>query len=48
MDKNASAQKTANTDIVDADYKVASEKCNAFASDAKTKCMTDAKAKYGK
>lgn len=46
-DKNASAQKTATDDIREAQYKTAAEKCNAFASDAKSKCIADAKAKYG-
>ena len=46
-DKNASAQKTATADIREAQYKTAAEKCDAFASDVKTKCIADAKAKYG-
>jgi hypothetical protein len=46
-DKNASAQKSATSDIREAQYKTAAEKCNAFASDAKTKCITDAKTQYG-
>jgi hypothetical protein len=48
MDKNASAQKSANTDIMDAEYKTATEKCNAFSGDVKAKCVTEAKAKFGK
>ena len=32
----------------DADYKVAAEKCDALAGDAKSACMTSAKTKYGK
>ena len=32
----------------DADYKVAAEKCDAMAGDAKTSCMSMAKAKFGK
>jgi hypothetical protein len=33
---------------VDADYKVAAEKCDAMSGDAKTACMNAAKAKFGK
>ena len=32
----------------DADYKVAAEKCEAMAGDAKASCMTAAKTKFGK
>jgi len=32
----------------DADYKVAAEKCEALAGDAKASCVTAAKAKFGK
>jgi hypothetical protein len=32
----------------DADFKVATEKCDAMAGDAKAKCITAAKAQYGK
>ena len=46
-DKNASAQKTATADIREAQYKTAAEKCDAFASDVKTKCVADARTKYG-
>lgn len=47
-DKAADARKEAATDKRDADYAVAKEKCDAFAGDAKARCMTDAKARYGK
>ena len=33
---------------LDADYKVAAEKCDALAGDAKSSCMAQAKTKYGK
>jgi hypothetical protein len=33
---------------LDVDYKVAAEKCDALAGDAKSSCMTQAKTKYGK
>jgi len=46
-DKNASAQKTASNDVRDADYKTAAEKCDTFAGDTKTKCIADAKVKFG-
>jgi hypothetical protein len=42
------ARKDAATDKNDADYKVAIEKCDAFASDAKTSCVTAAKTRFGK
>ena len=48
MDKNASAQKSADSDIRDADYKTAAEKCDAFAGDVKAKCVTEAKTRFGK
>jgi len=42
------ARKDAAQDVRDADYKVAAEKCDALAGDAKTACIDAAKAKYGK
>ncbi len=38
----------AAADKRDADYAVAKEKCDAFSSDAKDRCMADEKARYGK
>ena len=35
-------------DKMDADYKVAIEKCDSLASEAKTSCVNSAKAKFGK
>jgi hypothetical protein len=46
-DKNASARKDATSDIREAQYKTAAEKCNAFAADAKSKCIAEAKTTYG-
>jgi len=46
--KTSDARKDAATDKRDADYAVAKEKCDAFAGDAKSSCMSDAKARYGK
>ena len=42
------AKKDATEDKRDADYKVAVEKCDALAGDAKTSCVAAAKAKFGK
>ena len=42
------AKKEAVEEVREADYKVAAEKCDALAGDAKSGCMTAAKAKYGK
>jgi hypothetical protein len=42
------AQLDAREDIIEADYKVAKEKCDSLAGDAKTVCLADAKAAYAK
>jgi hypothetical protein len=42
------ARADATASVMDADYKVAAEKCDALAGDARARCMTAAKAKYGK
>lgn len=42
------ARSNAAADILDADYKVAVEKCDAMAGDAKSACLTAAKASFGK
>lgn len=44
----AEAKTDAVQDKRDADYKVAAEKCDGLAGDAKTACMADAKARFGK
>jgi len=44
----AEARKDASEDKRDADYKVAAEKCDALAGDAKSTCMGQAKARFGK
>jgi len=46
--KQADAAKEANADKRNADYKVAIEKCDAFAGAAKDSCVTNAKAQFGK
>ena len=46
--KGTEARMDANKDKRDADYKVATEKCDALAGDPKTACMADAKARFGK
>jgi hypothetical protein len=42
------ARKDAAADKLDADYKVAIEKCDALAGDAKNSCVAAAKTKFGK
>jgi hypothetical protein len=42
------ARKDAAADKLDADYKVAIEKCDALAGDAKNSCVTAAKTRFGK
>ncbi len=46
--KVGEAQGDAMKDKRDADYKVATEKCDSLAGDAKSACVNAAKAKYGK
>ncbi len=46
--KIGEARKEAADDKRDADYKVAAEKCDAMAGDAKASCIADAKANFGK
>ena len=48
VQKTAEARKDAAEDKRDADYKVAVEKCDALAGDAKDACVRDAKARFGK
>lgn len=48
MQKTAAAKREAAEDKRDADYKVAIEKCDALAGNAKDACVRDAKARYGK
>lgn len=49
MGKQISEAKVeASADRVNADYRVSAEKCDALAGDAKTSCVNDAKAKFGK
>lgn len=42
------ARMDADADKRDADYKVAAEKCDALAGDAKSACMAAAKSRFGK
>ncbi len=42
------ARKDAAVDKNDADYKVATEKCDAVSGDAKTACVSAAKSRFGK
>ena len=46
--KVGEARKDAAEDKRDAEYKVAAEKCDSLAGDAKSACVSAAKAKYGK
>ena len=46
--KQAVARNEANADKRDAEYKVAIEKCDAFAGPAKDACVGNAKVQYGK
>jgi hypothetical protein len=46
--KTQSARKDATEDKRDADYKVAVEKCDSMAGDAKSQCVKAAKVHYGK
>jgi hypothetical protein len=46
--KGTEARIDANKDKRDADYKVAAEKCDALAGDAKSACVASAKARFGK
>jgi len=49
MGKEIGAAKVeASEDKRDADYKVAAEKCDALAGDAKASCVSSAKAQFGK
>jgi hypothetical protein len=48
MAKQAEASKEANADKRDADYKVATEKCDALAGPAKDACVSNAKLQFGK
>lgn len=47
-EKGAEARKDAAADKRDADYAVAKEKCEVFAGDAKSACMNEAKARFGR
>jgi hypothetical protein len=44
----AEAKQDAREDKLSADYKVAIEKCDALAADAKARCVADAKGLYGR
>ena len=46
--KGTEARIDASKDKRDADYKVAAEKCDTMAGDAKSACVASAKARYGK
>ena len=46
--KVTEVRKDATEDKRDANYALAKERCDALAGDAKTKCVNDAKARFGK
>ena len=46
--KTAEARQDATEDKRDADYKVAVERCDALAGDAKDQCVKAAKMRFGK
>ena len=46
--KPADADKVAVDERRDADYRLAAEKCDSLAGDAKSACISAAKARYGK
>jgi hypothetical protein len=46
--KISETRKDGAQDKMDADFKVATEKCEALAGDAKTSCVAQARAKFGK
>lgn len=48
QDKVADARRDASTDKRNAEFALAKEKCDTFAGEAKTRCINDAKARYGK
>jgi hypothetical protein len=49
MDKDINkAQKTDASEKMEADYKVAHEKCEAHSGETKAKCINEAKGKFGK
>lgn len=47
-EKTADARRTAASDKNEADYKVAIEKCDGLAGNAKDACVRDARMRYGK
>jgi hypothetical protein len=46
--KTADARKDATADKLEAEYKVAKEKCDTYAGSAQEACMNQAKARFGK
>ena len=47
-DKSATARADADATKRDADYAVAKERCDNYSGDAKSNCLKDAKARFGK
>jgi len=44
----AEARRDAVKDVNQADYKAARERCDSLSGDAKDRCISDVKARYGK
>ena len=47
-EKSDDARKDATTDKLAAEYKVAKEKCDTYAGNAKDVCVNEAKVRFGK
>jgi hypothetical protein len=47
-EKSEDARKDATTDKLAAEYKVAKEKCDTYAGNAKDVCVNEAKVRFGK
>lgn len=45
-DRTAEVRREASSDVGDAEYKAAVERCDAFSGDAKNRCVADAKARF--
>ena len=47
VDRTAEAKREAGSDVRNAEYKAAVERCDALAGDAKDRCVADARARFG-
>jgi hypothetical protein len=46
VERTAEVRREAGSDVRDAEYKAAVERCDAFAGDAKDRCVADARARF--